>query len=99
LQDCFKDVSGELFAVETSLSADPLMCNRYTALDHLTLMSNSDAHSAHKLGREVNVFDTILSYEDLFAAVKTRNGFRGTWEYYPQRGKYFNDGHGTVKSL
>ncbi len=97
LQDCFKDVAGELFAVETSLSADPLMCNRYTALDHLTLMSNSDAHSAHKLGREVNVFDTMLSYEDMFAAVKTRNGFCGTWEYYPQRGKYFNDGHRNCK--
>lgn len=93
LQDCFKDVAGELFAVETSLSADPRMCRRYSALDHLTLLSSSDAHSAHRLGREVNLFDTDLSYSAMFDAIKTKNGFKGTWEYYPQRGKYFNDGH------
>ncbi len=93
LQDCFKDVTGELFAVETSLSADPRMCRRYTALDHLTLLSNSDAHAAPKLGREVNLFDTELGYNAMFNAIKTKHGFKGTWEYYPQRGKYFNDGH------
>ena len=93
LQDCFKDVAGELFAVETSLSADPRMCRRYTVLDHLTLLSNSDAHAAPKLGREVNLFDTELSYNAMFNAIKTKHGFKGTWEYYPQRGKYFNDGH------
>src|ERR1700755_1008428 len=52
LKDCFKDVTPELFAVETSLSADPLMCNRYDELNGLTLLSNSDAHSARNLGRE-----------------------------------------------
>ncbi|HRO48078.1 endonuclease Q family protein [Agriterribacter sp.] len=93
LKDCFKDVTHELFAVETSLSADPLMCRRYTELDGLTLLSNSDAHSAHKLGREVNLLDTALSYDAMFTAIKTKQGFTGTWEYYPQRGKYFNDGH------
>lgn len=93
LQDCFKDVTGELFAVETSLSADPKMCRQYTELDKLTLVSNSDAHSAFKLGREVNLFDTELSYDGMFDAIKTRAGFSGTWEYYPQHGKYYNDGH------
>lgn len=93
LKDCFKDVTNELFAVETSLSADPLMCRRYSELDHLTLMSNSDAHSASKLGREVNLFDTELSYNAMFNSIKTKQGFSGTWEYFPQRGKYFNDGH------
>ena len=97
LQDCFKDVAGELFAVETSLSADPRMCRRYSALDHLTLLSSSDAHSAYKLGREVNLFDTELSYNAMFNAIKTKHGFKGTWEYYPQRGKYFNDGHRNCK--
>ena len=93
LQDCFKDVTNELFAVETSLSADPLMCRRYTELDQLTLLSNSDAHSAHKLGREVNLLDAELSYDGMFNAIKTKRGFLGTYEYYPQRGKYYNDGH------
>ncbi|MGN6435292.1 MAG: endonuclease Q family protein [Agriterribacter sp.] len=97
LQDCFKDVTSQLFAVETSLSADPRMCRRYTALDHLTLMSNSDAHSAFKLGREVNLFDTELSYYAMFDAVKSKKGFLGTLEYYPQLGKYYNDGHRNCK--
>ena len=93
IEACFKDLTSELFAAETSLSGDPLMCRRYSGLDKLTLLSNSDAHSAHKLGREVNLLDAELSYQGLFGAIKSRHGFLGTYEYYPQRGKYFNDGH------
>jgi uncharacterized protein (TIGR00375 family) len=97
LQDCFKDVTPELFAVETSLSADPLMCRRYDALDTLTLLSNSDAHSAHNLGREVNLLNTELSYDAMFNAFKTTQGFLGTYEYFPQKGKCYNDGHRNCK--
>jgi DNA helicase-2/ATP-dependent DNA helicase PcrA len=93
MEDCFKDITQELFAVETSLSADPQMCRRYSGLDRFTLLSNSDAHSAHKLGREVNLLDAELSYDGMFEAIKNKNGFLGTYEYYPQRGKYYNDGH------
>ncbi|HEX5153413.1 MAG TPA: endonuclease Q family protein [Parafilimonas sp.] len=93
LQDCFKDVTHELFAVETSLSADPLMCRRYDALDNLTLLSNSDAHSPRNLGREVNLLDTELSYDAMFHAFKTKQGFLGTYEYFPQKGKCYNTGH------
>jgi len=97
LQDCFKDVTPELFAVETSLSADPLMCRRYDALDMLTLLSNSDAHSPQNLGREVNLLNTELSYYAMFNAFKTKNGFLGTYEYFPQKGKCYNDGHRDCK--
>ncbi len=97
LHDCFKDVTHELFAVETSLSADPLMCRRYDALDHLTLISNSDAHSPRNLGREVNLLDTELSYDSIFNAFKTKQGFLGTYEYFPQKGKCYNDGHRKCK--
>lgn len=93
LQACFKDVTHELFAVETSLSADPFMCRRYDALDNLTLLSNSDAHSPRNLGREVNLLDTELSYDAMFNAFKTKQGFSGTYEYFPQKGKCYNDGH------
>ncbi len=93
LQDCFKDVTGELFAVETSLSADPLMCSRYDALDNLTLLSNSDAHSPRNLGREVNLLNTELSYDGMFNAFKTKQGFLGTYELFPQKGKCYNTGH------
>lgn len=97
LQDCFKDVTQELFAVETSLSADPLMCSRYDALDNLTLLSNSDAHSARNLGREVNLLNTELNYEAMFNAFKTREGFLGTYELFPQKGKCYNTGHRSCK--
>lgn len=97
LQDCFKDVTHELFAVETSLSADPLMCRRYQALDKFTLLSNSDAHSPRNLGREVNLLDTELSYDAMFEAFKTRQGFLGTYEYFPQKGKCYNTGHRNCK--
>lgn len=97
LQDCFKDVSQELFAVETSLSADPLMCSRYDALDNLTLLSNSDAHSARNLGREVNLLNTELSYDAMFGAFKTKEGFLGTYELFPQKGKCYNTGHRNCK--
>ncbi len=93
LHDCFKDVTHELFAVETSLSADPLMCRRYDALDTLTLLSNSDAHSARNLGREVNLLNTELSYDAMFNAFKTKQGFLGTYELFPQKGKCHNTGH------
>ena len=97
LQDCFKDVTQELFAVETSLSADPLMCNRYDALNGLTLLSNSDAHSARNLGREVNLLNTELSYDAMFNAFKTKQGFEGTYELFPQKGKCYNTGHRDCK--
>lgn len=93
LQDCFKDVTNELFAVETSLSADPQMCSRYDALDNLTLLSNSDAHSPHNLGREVNLLNCELSYSSMFQAFKTKRGFMGTYELFPQKGKCYNTGH------
>ena len=93
LQDCFKDVTHELFAVETSLSADPVMCRRYDALDHLTLVSNSDAHSPHNLGREVNLLHTELSYDAMFNAFKAKQGFAGTYELFPQKGKCYSTGH------
>lgn len=97
LEDCFKDVTNELFAVETSLSADPQMCSRYNALDKLALLSNSDAHSARNLGREVNLLNTEVSYDDMFTAFKTGQGFLGTYELFPQKGKCYNTGHRNCK--
>lgn len=93
LRACFKDVTHELFAVETSLSADPLMCRRYDEFNDLTLLSNSYAHSARNLGREVNLLNTEMSYDDMFNAFKTRQGFAGTYELFPQKGKCYNTGH------
>ena len=57
------------------------------------LISNSDAHSAPKLGREANLFDTDLDYFHMVGAMKGEKGFSGTIEFYPEAGKYHLDGH------
>jgi DNA helicase-2/ATP-dependent DNA helicase PcrA len=95
LEGCFGDLSGHIFAVETGLSSDPPMNWRLSALDHMALVSNSDAHSPANLGREANIFDTDLSYFAMFDALTSRDPTRylGTIEFFPQEGKYHYDGH------
>ncbi len=92
---CFDDLTGEIFSVETGLSSDPSMNWRLSALDRFTLMSNSDAHSAAKVGRESNRFDCELSFSSIKQALKdgARSGFLGTVEFFPEQGKYHLDGH------
>ena len=95
IEECYGDLSGHISAVETGLSSDPPMNWSCSFLDRYTLISNSDAHSPEKLGREANLFDTGLSYDDIINAIKTgdRGKFLGTIEFFPQEGKYHNDGH------
>ena len=45
LEECFEEETAHIFAIETGLSSDPAMNWRWSALDDLTLISNSDAHS------------------------------------------------------
>jgi uncharacterized protein (TIGR00375 family) len=93
LEECFEELAPQIYAIETGLSSDPLMNRRLSALDRITLVSNSDAHSAAKLGREANILETELSYSSIVAAIKTRKGFLGTIEFFPEEGKYHYDGH------
>ncbi|MCX6030767.1 MAG: UvrD-helicase domain-containing protein [Chloroflexi bacterium] len=67
--ECFGDLTPHIFALETGLSSDPPMNWRVSALDRYTLVSNSDAHSPEKLGREANLFDCELAYGALFDAL------------------------------
>ena len=62
IEECFDDLSSEIFALETGLSSDPEMNRHISALDRFSLISNSDCHSPSKLGREVNIFATDLSF-------------------------------------
>jgi len=95
IEECFGDYSGYIFAAETGLSADPDMCRKISGLNRITLISNSDAHSPLKIGREANIFDTALCYDSIISAIKRGNPeeFTGTVEYYPEEGKYYADGH------
>ena len=93
MEECFEDLTPHIHAVETGLSSDPPMNWQVSALDSYTLVSNSDAHSPQKLGREANLLDCGLSYPALKHAMETGEGFGGTIEFFPEEGKYHLDGH------
>lgn len=95
IEDCFGTMADEIHAVETGLSSDPAMNWRLSALDRFSLISDSDAHSPSKLGREANVFDCNLSYDEIVEVLtrKDRKRFNYTIEFFPQEGKYHFDGH------
>ncbi|SPD73902.1 conserved hypothetical protein [uncultured Desulfobacterium sp.] len=93
LEECFGDLTGHIHALETGLSSDPPMNRLLSSLDDYILVSNSDAHSPSKLGREANIFDTGLNYKDLVQAMTDGRGLMGTIEFFPEEGKYHLDGH------
>ncbi len=95
IEECFEDYSKYIYSIETGLSSDPAMNWRLSALDKITLISNSDAHSPGKIGREANVFDTEISYSAIIEAIKSKNPekFLYTIEFFPEEGKYHYDGH------
>ncbi|MFH1423858.1 MAG: endonuclease Q family protein [Candidatus Nealsonbacteria bacterium] len=95
IEECFEEYSKYIFAIETGLSSDPPMNWRLSSLDKITLISNSDAHSPRKLGREANVFNTDLSYDAIIDAIKKKDPrkFLYTIEFFPEEGKYHYDGH------
>jgi DNA helicase-2/ATP-dependent DNA helicase PcrA len=93
IEECYGDLAKHIFAVETGLSSDPPMNWRLSALDRYTLVSNSDAHSPAKLGREACLFDTELDYFAIRRALEMGQGYGGTVEFFPEEGKYHLDGH------
>lgn len=101
-EECFGDLSGNIYAIETGLSSDPAMNHRLSMLDDIALLSNSDAHSLTSLGREANIFDfnpNELAYSNLIEAIKSnsREKFLATIEFFPEEGKYHLDGHAPCK--
>ena len=95
LEECFEEYSRYIYAGETGLSASPSMLWRMPDGRKITLISNSDAHSPAKLGREANVFDTEISYPAIIEAIKSKDPqkFLYTIEFFPEEGKYHFDGH------
>jgi uncharacterized protein (TIGR00375 family) len=95
IEECFEELTPRIFALETGLSSDPAMNRRLSALDRYALISNSDAHSPSKLGREANVFESELSYAGIMEAVRSKDParFLYTVEFFPEEGKYHYDGH------
>src|SRR3989337_2017097 len=95
IEECFGESSKHIHAIETGLSSNPEMNWRISALDRITLISNSDAHSPSKLGREANVFDCNMDYYEIRDILinKDKKRFLYTVEFYPEEGKYHSDGH------
>ena len=104
MEECFGDYTKDVYAYETGLSSDPEMNWRLSALDKLTLLSNSDAHSLPNIGREANVFELDeVSYDEIYNVIKHKNTktqkhktgsfLNYTIEFYPEEGMYHYDGH------
>ncbi len=95
LEACYGELTPNIFAIETGLSSDPEMNRCWSDLDNLALISGSDSHSAPRIGREANIFDTDISYDSIWDSVKTRDHSRfvGTIEFFPHEGRYHYDGH------
>lgn len=95
LEECFEEEVKNIKAIETGLSSDPSMNWRISALDNITLISNSDAHSLRKIGREANVFDCDFDYYEIKKIIesKDKSKFLYTIEFFPEEGKYHYDGH------
>lgn len=113
LEECFEDLAGDVFAVETGLSSDIAMNRRWSALDRLALVSSSDAHSPTRLGREATIFENVRSFIGLVEALKSGGSkslvsnegmggenkprLVGTVEFFPEEGKYHLAGHRKCK--
>ncbi len=92
MEEAFREATPFVYAIETGLSSDPEMNWRISKLDHITLISCSDAHSPAKLGREATAFFYPISYENVYNSIKNGN-IAFTIEFYPEEGKYHYDGH------
>lgn len=103
IEDCFEEYSKNIYAIETGLSSDPAMNWRLSKLDNIALISNSDSHSLHKIGREANVFniadDARVSYAEIARIIRKKNPkeFLYTVEFFPEEGRYHYDGHRNCK--
>ena len=102
MEECFGEYTKNVYAYETGLSSDPEMNWRLSALDNLTLLSNSDAHSLPNLAREANVFEmNEITYNEIYSIIKDRppfikggeRGIKYSIEFYPEEGMYHYDGH------
>jgi uncharacterized protein (TIGR00375 family) len=102
VEEAFGDQAKHIFAIETGLSSDPKMNWQVSQLDKYSLVSNSDAHSLRKIGREANVFEIPedkINYDTVIKVIKDKDtkSFLYTIEFFPEEGKYHLDGHADHK--
>ena len=94
LEECFKEQTRHIKAIENGMSADPKMLWKLN--EKVNIVSFSDAHSfwPWRLGREATVFELEeLTYKNIIKAIRTGVGLKATIETPPEYGKYHYDGH------
>jgi uncharacterized protein (TIGR00375 family) len=95
LQEAFEDLRPYIYAVEKGLSSNFMMNAMVTELDSVAVLCNSDAHSVQNLGREANLMNIELSHLSVVSALRKNDpcALEAGIEFFPERGKYFADGH------
>lgn len=92
LREIFDETAFEKIpAVELGLSADAMMASQISELDGKGFISNSDAHSLIKMGREYNIFEMEEpSFNEVLRALKRIEGRKILANYglNPLLGKY-----------
>jgi len=81
MEECFHEYTKNIYAIETGLSSDPEMNWRLSALDKLTVLSNSDAHSLPNIAREANVFEMKdINYDEIYDIIKNKKVYHNNNE-------------------
>ncbi|MDO4539737.1 MAG: endonuclease Q family protein [Syntrophomonadaceae bacterium] len=91
LADLLGEQLAELKVIELGLSADTAMAGLISECDRFTPLSNSDAHSADKVGREYNLLELEqLSFRALKNALEGSGpgGLKANYGMDPRMGKY-----------
>jgi len=89
LSHVFEEYYDEVFAVELGLSSDTYLADMLSELSYKVFLSNSDAHSLQKIGREFNVFDlSSPDFKSIKMMLKARSGIIRNYGLNPALGKY-----------
>ena len=95
IKEFYGDFMPNIRVIETGLSADPKMLEQIPEFRNLTMISNSDCHSAalNRIGREFTMLDVEdISYNSIIQALR-QNKVDFTAEFNPQEGRFFHTGH------
>jgi uncharacterized protein (TIGR00375 family) len=89
--EMFGDRWGQIPAIELGLSADSFLADRIDELSDRSFLSNSDAHSLPKIGREYNIIEMQApTFEEFRMALVREDGRRieANFGLDPRLGKY-----------
>ncbi|MCE5216472.1 endonuclease Q family protein [bacterium] len=89
--ELFGDAWDKISAIELGLSADSDLADHITELSDRTFLTNSDAHSLPRIGREYNLLEVEAgTFDELLRALRREGGRRvlANFGLDPRLGKY-----------